>query len=88
MVQPEIERDPDHISCTSGSLLTIAPAMEAQVFLHVTTDENDIPTGIERPFIVYSRPLNSRYLLCSSTKTVQPENERVYDKSTTPSVSY
>jgi hypothetical protein len=83
MVQPEDERDPDYISCTSGSLLTIAPAMEAQVFLHVTTNENYIPTGIERLFIVYSRPLKSRYLLCI-TKTVQPEDERVYDQINNP----
>jgi hypothetical protein len=44
----------------------------------VTTNEREIPTGIGRLTIAYSRPPNLRNILCS-TKMVQPENERVSD---------
>jgi hypothetical protein len=44
----------------------------------VTVNEREIPTGIGRLTIAYSRPPNLRDLLCS-TKMVQPENERVSD---------
>jgi hypothetical protein len=43
-----------------------------------TPNKENIPTGIGRLTIAYSRPPNLRDLLCR-TKMVQPENERVSD---------
>jgi hypothetical protein len=44
--------------------------------LRDTANDENIPTGIERLTIAYSRPPNLRDLLCR-TKMVQPENDRV-----------